>query len=363
MSISKKLCKANPQRRTVIPAKAGIQAVNLPSRNLEPLNNGFTNWIPAFAGMTVLTLFLAFPIKHLWAGQKTGATFLELNPSARTAALGGGGSAIVKDASAIYLNPSGIGLSQQKEIFISHSQGFFESSINAVSLVSPLKNAYMEVGENPWVLGLSVVYRSEGDLVGRGENGEKVGSFRADSTWIGFSASHQINSSLMLGTTLKGINERIGGQTASGYALDLGAQMTTKLKGLTVAASINNLGPSMKFTNEKFSLPTTMILGLGYQIRFVSFALDAKIPVHGGMTNFSIGSEFIPVSNVAVRLGYVAQMGSSANSFNNNDDTLSKFAGLGAGVGLRLGDYRLDYALLPNQTFDESHRVSLSLKF
>ena len=38
--------------QTVIPAKAGIQVVNLPLRNPESFNSRLTTWIPAFAGMT-----------------------------------------------------------------------------------------------------------------------------------------------------------------------------------------------------------------------------------------------------------------------------------------------------------------------
>jgi len=292
---------------------------------------------------------------------EVGASILRLNPSAREAAMGNAGAATVNGAPATFMNPAGLGSSKNGQVFLTHSQGIFNTSLNAVSFSHPLKSLDGRETKYPYVIGISAVHLNHGKLTSRDETGQNTGSFDATDTVFGLSVGWSMKTHMSLGFTLKQIQQKIGSESAEGFAFDVGTQMGTPIQGLKVAASINNVGQKMKFLNGEFSLPTSANIGFGYLIKKVKFVADAKF-YNGGQTDISFGTEFLPVGNVALRLGYVNTLGVGSLPLLNGGafSQLSRFA---AGIGLRLGSYRFDYALLPNRTLDETHRISFGAHF
>ena len=293
------------------------------------------------------------------AETRTGASFLKINPVAETAALGDSGSAVVHDASSLFMNPAGIGLSFNRQLIAAHSQLFLDTSYNSFGYVHPLSSEMGSCG----TLGISAIYLARGGIDGRDESGNTAGSFSASDLAVGLSYGRQMNSFASLGLSVKGLQQRIGAYSANGLAVDAGLQTKTPLKRLMAGISINNLGTGMKFISERDALPTTAGIGLGYSLSHVLLTLDAKQPIQGGKSNIGIGMELVPSSILTLRTGYLATMGSNVSGDSSNQDRLSRFAGFGAGIGLRLGRYQLDYAMVPHAELGESQLFSLAVTF
>jgi hypothetical protein len=119
----------------------------------------------------------------------------------------------------------------------------------------------------------------------------------------------------------------------------------------------------MKFISDRYSLPTAGQVGLGYRVGAWNLVADAALPVHGDQSRFSVGTEFSPFGAVVIRGSYLASVDHSNGEAGSALGQFNKFAGLSAGLGLRLGRYQVDYALVPHEALGETQQISFSGKF
>src|SRR5262249_28420575 len=114
-------------------------------------------------------------------------------------------------------------------------------------------------------LGASLSYLSYGKINGFDDAGNPAGDVSAYSgvatmgaAWLGDTWSAGVN--------VKGIQESLADVKASGFAADLGATLVypDEVKGgtLRAAATLKNLGPEMKFIDQKDPLPREWRLGV-----------------------------------------------------------------------------------------------------
>ena len=110
----------------------------------------------------------------------------------------------------------------------------------------------------------------------------------------------------------------------------------------------------MKLRSEKFSLPTVYKLGLNYSpslFRFhgghLAVAMDLSKPTDNQL-RVHWGAELLWIERIALRSGY--QMGYDEK-------------GLSAGLGVRQGRFRIDYAFVPySSDLGTTHRISLGIE-
>jgi hypothetical protein len=103
-------------------------------------------------------------------------------------------------------------------------------------------------------------------------------------------------------------------------------------------------------------------VGAGY--RFVpglTLALDVRHQLIEKRTTLSFGTEYWPFSLLALRAGYVGRLLSSV--VNRGDEKIGDLLGLGAGLGLKLFGYQMDYSFVPFGDLGEVHRISFSARF
>jgi hypothetical protein len=295
----------------------------------------------------------------LQAASPVGASFLNINPSAQIAALGGAGSAVVKGAGSLFLNPAGLTASDKREILATHMQLFSDASFDAFGYAHPFFNSD---GKNKLSIGLSGIYMNEGTLQSRDLNRQVTGTFNASNSVAALSIGKFISSRLSIGGTVKFVQERISDQSAAGVAFDIGTQIGNNAQGLSMGMSVNNLGRNLKFVDEPFSLPTEAHLGLGYGFGSLTLVTDGQLPLHGGNKQFGLGTEYRPIGMISLRMGYVTTMGTSYSAPGTLGG-LSRFAGVGAGLGLKFGSAQFDYALIPHAALDQTQQFTFSLKY
>ena len=277
------------------------------------------------------------------------AQFLKLGFGARAVAMGGAFVGLADDASAIYWNPAGLASRKTTELSFMHLAWFQDISYEYFAHAQP-------VGR--WgVFGWSVAYLHMDKLKGRDQQGRPTSEFAASDMAVTFAFGRSITNSLLLGGSIKSIDEKIEEQSAYGLAFDFGCLFQTPLENLFLGGIIQNLGKDVKFVEESFDLPTNLKLGASYRHTLagnpINLTADIFFP-SDGKTNLHWGTEYVYKNAIAGRVGY------------QNGSDLGSNSGLSLGLGLsvvRTQTYRIDYAFVPKGILGNSHTFSLSISF
>lgn len=307
----------------------------------------------------LLVLISSFILHHfpLFAEQ-TGAAFLKIPAGARAVGMASAFTAVADDASALYWNPAGTSRMSRPQALAMHSDWLLDMTHEFAAFVRPTQ-------KGAWGVGAS--YLSQGTFEGRDDNRRATGDFGASDLAgiVSFSQRKRLGS---LGLNVKVIQQRIESETAQGLAFDLGSSIQYPGSPLSFGAALQNLGPGMRFFKETYSLPLTASVGSAWEPwQGFTLALDLRQRIHTGNTSVSLGTEFWAFNAVALRGGYLSRVGSFAKTDSGlksvADSRLESFTGLGAGVGIRLFNYQLDYALTPYGELGNTQRLSLQVEF
>ncbi|MFH1784760.1 MAG: PorV/PorQ family protein [bacterium] len=292
------------------------------------------------------------------ATENSGAAFLKIGVGARPIGMGGAFVALANDANAVFWNPAGISQLKSQQIGAMHTQWISDITYDYVGYVSP-------VGKG--AIGISGVYLSSGSMDRRGSGGEALGSFGAYDTSVALSYARQLTGVVHMGINVKLIQQSIEDETANGFAVDIGQMYMLPVSGLSAGIAVQNIGPQMKFIEEPFSLPLTVTAGVGYKmLGGLTLGMDVKHQVVDSITSISVGTEYFPVSMLALRAGYLAKMLKSTDDFGSvagQDTNMASLTGLGAGVGFKLGSTSVDYAFVPYGDLGNTHRISILASF
>ncbi|OGS23049.1 MAG: hypothetical protein A2252_07985 [Elusimicrobia bacterium RIFOXYA2_FULL_39_19] len=313
---------------------------------------------------TLITLSLILTIiSSSFAGSNTGADFLKIGIGARPVGLGNAFTAIANDVTAMQWNVGGLAQLNQKEVSAMHSQWLVDTNLDYIGFALPLSGKGSSGLEGRSVFGGSVIYLSQGELEGRDANRQLTNSFGASDMAVTFSYSKQliVNSKPVgIGINMKIIQQKIETEQATGVAFDVGilSRLFSQDGPFSAGLSIQNIGPQMKFISEGYNLPLTVTTGLGYNIGGITVGLDVKQQIYENRTIVSFGTEFLPISSLALRAGYASHfIASSLNS------SIADSYGLGAGFGIKLFGTQTDYSFVPYGVLGDTHRISMSAKF
>ena len=307
-----------------------------------------------------------YTLNEAFASGKTGAAFLKVGVGARPAGMGGAFTAIANDVTAIHWNPAGLTQLSKREISAMHNEWIGDLRYDFLGYVHPIKSVSSEqLAVNRETIGISVVYLSMGEMERRGERRERLSdNFSAYDFATTLTYSRMVGQKTGLGLNLKFIQQKIEDERAFGVAVDLGTQLKVKSEKVKVGFVIQNLGPKMRFIKESYSLPLTLSGGAGYDFGGVTLALDFKHQVIDSKTALSLGTEYWPLNIIALRAGYLIRLLDKAYGSDSLEDKgMGEFNGLGAGLGLRISGYQLDYSLVPYGDLGQTHRISFSAKF
>ncbi|MFN0118209.1 MAG: PorV/PorQ family protein [Elusimicrobiota bacterium] len=314
----------------------------------------------------MITSVVFFPI-YSWAGSTSGADFLKIPIGAETASLGQASSAMSSGVSALNSNPAGISqkpkqVSNPTALFsFSHQDHFQQTTFDHVGVVFPGNIKSKNV-----TYGFNILRLSYGKEELRGENREVLGHAESSDLAIGGAFGLQIQG-VQIGSQVKIIRQSLAGETANGYALDLGVLSRTSIRGLQIGGSIRNLGPQMNFISENFKLPLTLSLGAAFQVKGpLTFALDLIERPHQKQFSVAFGSEFRASSSVALRAGYLTKLADSVvnnRKTDSNSSSIGNLNGLTGGIGIKLSQFSIDYAMTPFADLGNVQTFTLSTWF
>ena len=291
----------------------------------------------------------AGPLFAVSSGQTT-AEFLKIVPDPKSVGIGEGGSALAASAGMAAINPAGLASLYQPML-----------SVGYVPMVEDIKYSYAGFGvPSAWgTFGGSVMYLDYGDI--KGVEGDTLREFTiSGSKDMAFTLSYAVpirrtvpvvKEYAQVGFNVKLIHSELAEFAAEAIAIDAGAiYHLPYVKGLNLGLVGKNIGTKMKFNKEGNDLPQSVVAGLGYRnsaFRELEVNADYEMPSVGPKT-ISAGISITPMYFVTLRAGWKM-----------TEDSLD--SGLRAGIGLNMGDFSIQYAMVPFKEYSTLHRVGVEI--
>ncbi|MBT3346555.1 MAG: hypothetical protein HN712_18860 [Gemmatimonadetes bacterium] len=219
---------------------------------------------------------------------QTGAAFLDLGMGARAPGMGGALSAQVTGAEAVYYNPAGLAAQQGHAVLASVQPMSLDRTHATLAAAMNLRGGL--------AFGLTWIHASAGAIDARTGSGDVVGSIDDAQRAIGFALGTKINERVRIGGSFKVLNHEIdvpgtGTSTASGRAIDVGAQIEIRPQWQVAVGARNLLGKlswdvrraASQSSASEDDLPPTPYVGLGGAWHHFTFGVDAELFDMGGI--------------------------------------------------------------------------------
>jgi len=286
----------------------------------------------------LLLLLSAF----LWGeGGTTAMPLLRVGQGVRAASLGEAYIGLAADASAIYWNPAGLGSVRDFELALSHHQSF-----------SDLRDEvfHSAVPAGPGSVGFGVLYSTVPGIEGWDESNRPTYEFSTSEAVATLGYGARIRR-FRFGLAAKGLFQSTHTDAGYGGALDLGLAGRVH-RDVQLGFAARNFGSLYRADNWEM-LPAELGLGASWSRSGLSAAADIIYPmdIH---PNVRAGIEYLPVPELALRLGYRTGPADLV--------TLGYSSGFTAGLGVALGDVGIDYAFAPQGKLGAIHRIGLRVR-
>ncbi len=258
---------------------------------------------------------------------------------AKATALGGAFSSLADDTSALYWNPAGMAWDTSSQIQTTYNQWFLDTFFQDLGAVFPTS----------WgALGARVSYVNFGSFDNRNQFGSVQGS-QTPQAWNGSLGGAVHWGKLALGLSLDAGEESFTDYGVSGFGADLGALYREKWGSFS--AGVRDVGGA-----NGYALPTEFYLGgsgiLGSYNSQFHLLTDVTFP--DGPVVFHHGLEWAYEQVVFLRVGFqwITQ------PLQTQDQ-----AGFGGGMGVRLGDFQLDYSIVSYGDLGITNKAAVGYQF
>ncbi len=297
------------------------------------------------------------------------ASYLKIEPSVRIAGMGESGIAIASGVQDIFLNPAALSRMGHMSLSANYTNwmsgigtGFAGFGFRRMIKEKPSQNAFAFS-----IFGVNV----EG-IEKRNIDGELLGTFGSSSYVFTLTFSRDLFKGIYGGFNVKYLYDNIDGDVAYGYAIDMGL-LYWVMGGFGFGLSIRNLGPGLSsgsrevLTRTDFSLPMDVRMGMSY-LRNTGFGnfvwnLDLINSLTGNPPALATGFEFDIKKSFYIRFGLKKSFGDKVIDNGELTKVSENTFSLGAGFGIRYGNFIIDYAYYSRNDFIKPHRLSVSINF
>ncbi len=299
---------------------------------------------------------------------QTGLQFLKIEMAPRSAAMGGAATLTGDDATAMFSNPAGLALGEERiDVFAGYVPWFADITYNAIAA----KVSFGKIG----TFGVHYIGADYGDdMIGtRYANTEsgfiETGNVEVGAYAMGLSYARSLTDKFSIGVQAKQTYQHLGENLmadstleeneVSGMAFDFGTIFVPGYKSLRFGMSIRNFAADYKYQDESFSLPLEFRMGLAMDV--LDFLGEHANPllveidvVHPRdyTERLNIGAEYLLNGMFAFRAGY---------RFNYDIEGLT----FGVGTNLDIGPtkVRVDYAWADMGVFNMTNRIAVGFSF
>jgi len=284
-----------------------------------------------------------------WEERTTAASFLKIPVAPKAIGMGETYCAMMGGINSIHWNPAGLASLEKTELMFTDNEWWDGIRLNCLAIASPLSDGGS--------LGIGFDLLSISGIEGRDIYENPTGELTAQNYALTISHGRWVNDKSAIGLNLKVIHQELEGTKRDGVAIDLGG-LYLPCKDFRLGLSLQNIGPKIKFEEDKSDLPFNLKFGISYlPYRDLSLVFDINQPLRRDL-KLSGGFQYQVHKALALRMGYVDK---------------SDFNGLRWGLSFNWKNLQVDYALIPRGDlglsylfsfifgFGRSHRVSTSL--
>lgn len=291
--------------------------------------------------------------------QKNTFEFLRLNSSPRAEALAGNFLTNTDDPSVMFYNPAGIFSLKKNPVSFSF--------LNYLADIKVLDAAFSTEINGIGRLGVAIKYLNYGDFIKADSKGNRFGNFGVNDLALLIGYGYKLHENLNIGANAKLIYSKIDDASSTGIALDLGAQYFFRKTSWTIAFSVLNLGSQIsKYYSVSEDLPLDIRLGISKKLRHLPFQLyfsfiklNKDVDNFGDrFKNFTFGGELLLGKALTFRLGYDKQKREDLKI-----GTSTGLAGYSLGLGLKVKEYKIDYAFSSHGSIPSVHRFGIVTAF
>lgn len=307
-----------------------------------------------------------------------GANFLQIGIGARAQAMGGAVVSDVAGPTAWYWNPAGAASAESFQIAASRENLYqdLDVTLNSAAIALPVWGGAFGIAFNSLNSG-DMLRTAEFAPFGDATVGE---NFNYTATSVGLGYARRLTDRLDVGGTFKFVSEGLTDVKTTWAAVDLGTQFRTGIYGMTIGASLQNIGPASNargelvrrtvaqgnldavqqntnfdYNTQDTDLPTLFRFSVGTDLLGSASSIFGP---GGGMHTVNGEVSFFDAIDTNLQFAYGAEYGFKnlaflrvGKRFYNDDRALSGkngMFGLSGGLGLRIPvngrGMRFDYA-------------------
>jgi cell division septation protein DedD len=299
------------------------------------------------SGVLLLAILYPFvrPAHAEIAVGTSSAGFLNFEVGARSSGMAGAGIGLGAGVTSQYWNPAFLADLNRPEVGGMHAAWLNGLSYEWFGYARPMSPK--------WGVGsLSVAYFHMPSFAGYDEFDQPIGEFKAYDMALTAGLARAITPAISVGGNARFIRQNLADVSGTGAAVDLGVKGL--VAGTTLGASVQNLGPDLSLGGASYPIPRQVRFGASraFHRDQVTLAADYNIP-RDYYRDIRVGTEVRPHPVVAVRMGYRHELGSPGDPQ----------TGLSFGLGLRWKQLAVDYAMTPDNAFDNVQRLSFGYSF
>ena len=319
---------------------------------IEALFCRFTGMRPGLV-LTVTALLVSADAE----AQVSTFSFLQTDVSARAAGLNGSFVSMEDDPNLIFYNPAGLATLSAPRASVGYMKHLLDVNFGSGS--------YAQEWEGVGTVGIGITYIDYGSFTETDASSNVLGTFGASEFSLVGGVGTAVDDETFVGANLKFIYSSIAEYRSSGLALDLGGLYRIPSEGITVGASILNLGRQLStYAGVRESLPLDVAVGITKRPEHLPVYLNLDFhrlnedasSLGDRLSAFTFGAEFLVSESVRLRLGYSNQQRKELSL-----GTAVGLAGFSIGGGFQFQQYLLDYSFNSYGTIGGLHRISLGM--
>ncbi|HEY2956251.1 MAG TPA: PorV/PorQ family protein [Candidatus Eisenbacteria bacterium] len=287
---------------------------------------------------------------------------LDIQPGARQNGMGASGVALADDATGVtWWNPAGLGFVNRAAVELTYAQlaPNFAKDINYNYL------SYVQPIEGWGSFGIGAVFVSLGQIEGTDVSGNPTQTFGANVFSPALYYGTRLLPDFSVGAALKYVRLQYAPNSLSGvgttFAVDLGALYRIPAARLNLAATVQNLGPSVVFINDDAASPLSRMLKVGAAWEAISHE-QVSLLLAGDYDQSLLNSD-IRIYGTGLELRVAQQL---AGRFGYFADPYGHVGDITYGLGVSWGNLTLDYGTHPqarDADLDNVKKITLGYRF
>lgn len=235
---------------------------------------------------------------------RSAMTFLKIDGSVRSAAMGGALTASVQGADAFFINPSGLAFVENGEAYFNYTDWIAGLNYSDFGIVKNIGNIG-SIGIFGIILTTPEIAKT---IVALGKSYDTGETYTAQDLAVGVSYAKKVTDFFSWGVNLKFLSETIDDESATSIAVDVGSILELGYRGAKMGACIRNLGSDPKFIDVSSPLPLEFRFGASidllstesHRIILEGGALKVRDYEHIGL----LGVEYVYKDFLALRGGH-----------------------------------------------------------